>query len=72
MTDIGSDVLLPSIRSIFYITTALLKSDSVPALKTLWLSEFWTYKDGTRFIFSRGMKGVLSSFFTYLFDGFFL
>ena len=58
MNYIGSYVLLPSIHSIFFVTTGLRKSDGVPALKSLTLPEFWTYKDGTRFILKRNEVSI--------------
>ena len=49
MAYIGSYVLLPSIRSIFSYNRSPEKWH-VPALKSFQDPEFWTYKDGTRFI----------------------
>ena len=54
MPSIGSlDVLVPSIDSFFYNTSALLKSD------VFWQSkEFWTYKNGTWFILNRNEVSI--------------
>ena len=52
-------VLLPSIHSIFYVITALLKSDVFhAALKIDLLAEFYTYKDQTRFVLKRNEVSI--------------
>ena len=46
-------VLIPSIHSYFYLTTDLLKKLRFPALKSLLLSQFSTYRHRTWFIVER-------------------
>ena len=63
-----SYVLIPSIHSIFYVTTVLLKSDVFWHSKRYGSLSFGPTRMGLG-SFWRGKKGVLSSIFTYLFNG---
>ena len=59
MPFIGLYVLAPSIHSLFYVIAALLKSDVSGTEKNKDpLPEFWTYKDGTRFILKRNELSI--------------
>ena len=51
-------VLVPSIHYFFYLTTALLKSDLFPALKSILLPQFSSYRHRTGFIVNRFGKST--------------